>query len=104
MDNPDNKVVTNEAPQMKVMGNAAGSRTTAGAQEENTTLASRADQPMGPMGNAAGFPSERNADGQQTNNNALMSDLTALIRRYPLPSLLVGIGLGYLLSTQRSWR
>ena len=105
MDNIDNKVVTNEEPQMKVMGNAAGSRTTAGAQEPNTLLASRADQPMGPMGNAAGFPSERDESyGQQTNGNAFMPDLMGVIQRYPLPSLLVGIGIGYLLSTRRLWR
>lgn len=108
MDNIDEKiekVQANEAPQMKVMGDAAGSRTTAGGQQSNTMLASRADQPMGPMGNAAGFPSERDAaNGQQTNGNAFMPDLTSIVQRYPLPSLFVGIGLGYLLSTRRSWR
>jgi len=111
MDNVDQKVETNEEPQMKVMGNAAGSRTTVGGQEPNTFLASRADeasrvdQSLGQMGNAAGFPNGRGASsGQQTQGDNTMPDLMGMIQRYPLPSLLVGIGLGYLLSSRRAWR
>lgn len=104
MDDTDQNVQTHEEPQMKVMGHAAGSRTTVGGQESNTMLDSRAEQPMGPMGNAAGFPSTRDvSNGQQTGNNT-MPDLMGMIQRYPLPSLLVGIGLGYLLSSRRLWR
>jgi hypothetical protein len=102
MDNVDRKVETHDAPQMKVMGHAAGSRTTAGDQDENTNFASRADQPMGAMGNAAGFPSTRDAsDEHSPTDNASMPNLLTVIQRYPLPSLLIGIGLGYLLSSRR---
>lgn len=104
MDNIDDKVATHEAPQMKVMGHAAGSRTTVGGQEPNALLASRADQPMGPMGNAAGFPSTRDGNGQQTTGNAFMSDLMTVVQRYPLYALMIGMGLGYLLSSRRLGR
>jgi hypothetical protein len=109
MDNLDQKVqdaVANEAPQMKVMGNAAGSRTTAGSYEPNTDFASRADQPLGAMGNAAGFPSTRDntSYGQESSGDQSMLDLMTVIRRYPIPALLVGIGLGYLLFSGRSLR
>jgi len=105
MENSDRQVPATEAPQMKVMGQAGGSRTTAGGQEPNTTLASRADQPLGPMGNAAGFPSTREASsGQENNSDYSMLDLKTMIQRYPLPSFLIGIGLGYLLFSPRLWR
>jgi hypothetical protein len=101
MDDVDRNVETHEAPQMKVMGHAAGSRTTVGGQEANTNFASRADQPTGAMGNAAGFPSTREPSEESTAGNGSMPDLMAVIRRYPLPSLLIGIGLGYLLFSRR---
>ena len=102
MDNIDNNVATHEEPQMKVMGHAAGSRTTVGGQEENTNFASRAEQPTGAMGNAAGFPSTRDPSyGQSNAGDNSMLDLMTVIRRYPLPSLLIGIGLGYLLFSRR---
>lgn len=105
MDNVDSKVETQDAPQMKVMGHAAGSRTTAGSQEPNTNFASRADQPTGPMGNAAGFPSTRDdSQEQSTANDESMLNLTTVIQRYPLPAFLIGIGLGYLLFSRRQWR
>ena len=49
-------VAASQAPQMKVMGEAGGSRTTAGGHEPNTNLSSRAEPSTGAMGNAAGFP------------------------------------------------
>ena len=109
MENIDRQVPATEAPQMKVMGQAGGSRTTAGGQEPNTTLASRADQPLGPMGNAAGFPNTRDASssyeyGQENNGEYSMLDLKTMIQRYPIPSFLMGIGLGYLLFSPRFWR
>lgn len=96
MDNIDQKVEKHEAPQMKVMGHAAGSRTTAGGQDPNTTLASRAEQPMGAMGNAGGFPS--------TQDTSYLPDLRTVVQRYPLFSLLVGIGLGYFWFSDRSFK
>ncbi|HSF34397.1 MAG TPA: CsbD family protein [Candidatus Tectomicrobia bacterium] len=40
---------------------------------------------------------------QQKNLDHMMSDLSSVIRRYPVPSLLIGLGIGYLLarSTRR---
>ena len=103
--NVDSKVAVNEEPQMKVMGNAAGSRTTAGEQEANTNLSSRAEPSLGAMGNAAGFPEPHNAsEFSEKSANNLVQDMTSLIRRYPLPSLLAGIGVGYLLFSRRSLR
>lgn len=105
MDTIDQKVEQHEVPQMKVMGHAAGSRTTAGGQDPNTTLASRADQPMGAMGNAGGFPSAQDTSHeQQTTNTSHLPDLKTVIQRYPLISLLAGIGLGYFWFSDRSFR
>lgn len=103
MDNhSDSNVAVNEAPQMKVMGHAGGSRTTAGEHEPNTTLSSRADQSLGAMGNAAGLPPAQNEmQEQKASANLAMPDITNLIRQYPLPSLLLGIGAGYLLFSRR---
>jgi hypothetical protein len=109
MENIDRQVPATEAPQMKVMGQAGGSRTTSGDQESNTMLASRADQPLGPMGNAAGFPNTRDAAssygyGQENSGDYSMLDLKSMIQRYPIPAFLIGVGLGYLLSSPRMWR
>ncbi len=103
MDNHiDSNVTVNEEPQMKVMGNAGGSRTTAGAYEPNTTLSSRADQSLGAMGNAAGLPPAQNESHEQDAASGLaMPDIANMIRQYPLPSLLLGIGVGYLLFSRR---
>ena len=40
---------------------------------------------------------------QEKNLDHMMGDLSGMIRRYPIPSLLVGLGIGYLLalSTRR---
>jgi hypothetical protein len=40
---------------------------------------------------------------QEKNLDHMLSDLSEMIRRYPVPSLLVGLGIGYLLarSTRR---
>ena len=54
-DTVENNVVVHEEPQMKVMGHAAGSLTTAGGHEPNINFSSRAEPSMGVMGNAAGF-------------------------------------------------
>jgi uncharacterized protein YjbJ (UPF0337 family) len=35
---------------------------------------------------------------QEKNLDHLMSDLSSMIRRYPVPSLLIGLGIGYLLA------
>ena len=35
---------------------------------------------------------------QEKNLDHMMSDLSDMIRRYPVPSLLVGLGIGYLLA------
>jgi hypothetical protein len=105
MDNVDRNVETNDSPQMKVMGHAGGSRTTAGNQQPNTNFASRADQPTGAMGNAAGFPSTRDASqDQSTADEGSMLNLMTVIQRYPLPAFFIGIGLGYLLFSNRQWR
>ena len=100
MDTIDRKVETHEEPQMKVMGHAGGSRTTAGGQESNTMLSSRAEQPLGPMGNAAGFPSQTSSQ-QPSLQDEQSPNLMAIIQRYPLPSLMAGIALGYLLFSRR---
>lgn len=101
----DNNVAVNQEPQMKVMGHAGGSRTTASAYEPNTTLSSRADQSLGAMGNAAGLPpSQEESQGPETQGSGAMQDLTNIIRQYPLPSLLLGIGAGYLLFSRYSSR
>jgi hypothetical protein len=98
----DSNVAVNEAPQMKVMGNAGGSRTTTGGNEPNTTLASRADQSLGAMGNAAGLPPAQNEmQEQKAISNPALPDITNMIRQYPIPSLLLGIGVGYLLFSRR---
>lgn len=104
-DNVENNVVAHEEPQMKVMGHAAGSITTTGGHEPNTNLSSRADPSMGVMGNAAGFPDTQNeSQGQETTVERIVQDMTNMIRRYPLPSLLAGIGIGYLMFSRRSSR
>jgi hypothetical protein len=99
--NADNNVVVHEEPQMKVMGHAAGSITTAGGHDPNTNFSSRAEPSMEVMGNAAGFDYPQ--DESQTVER-VMHDMTNMIRRYPLPSLLAGIGLGYLMFSRRSLR
>jgi hypothetical protein len=35
---------------------------------------------------------------QQKNLDHIMGDLSSVIRRYPIPSLLIGLGIGYLLA------
>jgi hypothetical protein len=106
-----------EAPQMKVMGSASGSRTTAGsAQEPNTNLSSRPEPSMEVMGNAAGLPPSHAPGANESTNSqwqtaadgaktglAMMDDVVDMIRRYPLPSLLIGIGIGYVFSRRSSW-
>jgi hypothetical protein len=99
----------NESPQMKVMGRADGSRTTAEVREPNTNLSSRPEQSLGPMGNAAGFPeayeSGTDAGSAQENTAAyVINNVGDIIRQYPLPSMLLGIGLGYLFSRRSSRR
>ncbi len=104
MEDIDQKVEQHEAPQMKVMGHAAGSRTTASGQDPNTTLASRAEQPMGAMENAGGFPSAQDTSHeQQATDNSHLPDLKTVIQRYPLFSLFAGIGLGYFWFSGRSF-
>lgn len=103
--NVDNNVAVNQDPQMKVMGHAGGSRTTAGEQEPNTNLSSRPEQSMGAMGNAAGFPPAHNeSELSEKTANTIVQDMTSMIRRYPLPSLLAGIGVGYFMFSRRSSR
>jgi hypothetical protein len=110
--NIDRETSATEAPQMRVMGRAGGSRTTSGGEEPNTTLSSRPEPSLGAMGNAAGFPPS-NVSGidddmnspQQGGNTfaaAMMNDVADLVRRYPLPSMLIGLGLGYLFSRRSS--
>lgn len=104
--NVDKNTAGSEPPQMKVMGRADGSRTTAGEQAANTTLSSRPDQSLGPMGNAAGFPPSYQPGTDESRNprngsmwgSAMMNDVAEVIRQYPLPAMMVGIGIGYLLS------
>ena len=82
----DSNVAVNQAPQMKVMGTAGGSRTTAGGYEPNTNLSSRADQSLEAMGNAAGFPPAQNESHEQEVTAGLgMPDIINIIRQYPLP-------------------
>jgi hypothetical protein len=35
---------------------------------------------------------------QERDVNHMLSDLSGMIRRYPVPSLLIGLGIGYLLA------
>ena len=98
-----------EPPQMKVMGRADGSRTTADVREPNTNLSSRPEQSLGPMGNAAGFPEAYESGSDASANSAqertaayVINNVGDLIRQYPLPSMLVGIGIGYLFSRRSS--
>src|SRR5262245_61474835 len=89
-----------ETPQMKVMGRADGSRTTADVREPNTNLSSRPEQSLGPMGNAAGFPEayESGTDAseisaQERTAAYVINNVGDIIRQYPLPSMLIGVGL-----------
>lgn len=40
---------------------------------------------------------------QETSWESMVEDLTGLIRRYPLRSLLIGFGIGYLLACNMEW-
>jgi hypothetical protein len=97
-----------EPPQMKVMGRADGSRTTADVREPNTNLSSRPEQSLGPMGNAAGFPEAystgSDADAQENTAAYVINNVGDIIRQYPLPSMLIGVGIGYMLSRRSSRR
>ena len=97
-----------ETPQMKVMGRADGSRTTADVHEPNTNLSSRPEQSLGPMGNAAGFPeayeSGSDATTQEKTAAYVINNVGDIIRQYPLPSMLIGVGIGYMLSRRSSRR
>ena len=98
-----------EPPQMKVMGRADGSRTTADVREPNTNLSSRPEQSLGPMGNAAGFPEAQSsgtdaASAQENTAAYVINNVGDIIRQYPLPSMLIGIGLGYLFTRRSSRR
>jgi hypothetical protein len=109
INNIDRTPPESESPQMKVMGRADGSRTTADVREPNTNLSSRPEQSLGPMGNAAGFPEAYNsgtdAGSAQENTAAyVINNVGDIIRQYPLPAMLIGIGLGYLLSRRSSQR
>jgi len=114
--NIDRNSGVSEAPQMKVMGRAGGSRTTAGVHEPNTNLSSRPDQAMEVMGNAAGLPPSHTPGTNESTNSqrqtatdgattglAMVDDVVGMIRRYPLPSMLIGIGIGYMFSRRSSW-
>jgi hypothetical protein len=56
----------------------------------------------GPMGTAANTVANKlGAAGsylQQKNMDHMVGDLTSMIRRYPIPALLIGLGIGYLLA------
>jgi len=98
-----------EPPQMKVMGRADGSRTTADVREPNTNLSSRPEQSLGPMGNAAGFPEAQSsgtdaASAQENTAAYVINNVGDIIRQYPLSSMLIGIGLGYLFTRRSSRR
>jgi hypothetical protein len=98
-----------ETPQMNVMGRADGSRTTADVREPNTNLSSRPEQSLGPMGNAAEFPEAQNSgtdagSAQENTATYVINNVGDIIRRYPLPSMLIGIGVGYLFSRRSSRR
>jgi hypothetical protein len=60
------------------------------------------------MGNAAGFPEAYNSgnDARAQENTAayVINNVGDIIRQYPLPSMLIGIGLGYLFSRRSSGR
>src|SRR5262245_34812091 len=102
--NTERRAAVSEATQVKVMGRADGSRTTAGGEEPNTNLSSRPDQSLGAMGNAAGLPPSHvsgidegmNSAAGDTMGVAVMNEIAELIRQYPLPSMLIGMGIGYL--------
>ncbi len=81
-----------------------GSATTS-VGEGMTSLAGRIREnapASGAMGSAASVVADQlDAAGsylQESNFENMMKDLTALIRRYPVQSLLIGFGLGYLIA------
>lgn len=73
--------------------------------QESGTMLKQAAPELGPLSTAATTVGER-LEGvglylQETNPVSAIEDLTRLIRRYPIHSLLLGFGLGYALARIR---
>ncbi|MEW6297763.1 MAG: CsbD family protein [Thermodesulfobacteriota bacterium] len=107
-------VAENVKAKAQEMGSAVAERASEASSavgERMSSLASTIRQKApqeGAMGSAATAVAERlEAAGsylQESNFNNMINDLTTLIRRYPVQSLLVGLGIGYLLARGSSSR
>jgi len=62
-----------------------------GLESAQGTISTAATAVVGGLGSASSYLQEKKFEEMVTN-------LTALIRRHPVPSLLVGVGLGYILA------